>query len=78
MLGESGHINCQAPHIQRRDSVRSWTFDEITSASVLLCETLVCFLQDETTGANVRLPKMQNISPDGDLELAKSPTKSGS
>ena len=37
--------------------------EEITSVSVQLCETEVCFLHIELLGTNVRLPKIQRIFP---------------
>ena len=39
---------------------------EMTSASLELCETEVCFLHIQLMGANVRLPKMHRILPDVD------------
>ena len=47
------------------------TSDEISSASVVLCETAVCFLQDRPIGTNVRLPKTHNVPPDLDFEFAQ-------
>ena len=40
---------------------------ELISASVLLCETAVCFLQVQLIGTNVRLPKMHDIPRDLDF-----------
>ena len=51
---------------------------EITSASVELCETEVCFLHIQLTGTNVRLPKMHRIPHDVDFESSRSPAKSKS
>ena len=51
---------------------------EITSASVELCETEVCFLHIQLIGTNVRLPKMQRIPFDVDFESSRSPAKSES
>ena len=48
------------------------------SASVLLCETAVCFLHVELIGTNVRVPKMRNMPPDVDLESVKTSAKTGS
>ena len=49
------------------------TSHEIISASVLLCDTPVCFLHVQLIGTNVWLPKMHNIRPDVDLESFWSP-----
>ena len=51
---------------------------EITSGSVELCETEVCFLHIPLVGTNVRLPKMHRIPPDANFESSKSPAKSES
>ena len=47
-------VSAEIPSNRRRAS------DEISYASVQLCETLVCFLQDQLVGTNVWLPKMHN------------------
>ena len=44
-------------------SMRKHASEEITSVSVELCETEVCFLHIELLGTNVRLPKIQRIFP---------------
>ena len=45
----------------------------ISSAYVELCETDVCFLHIQLIGTNVRLPKMQRVSPpDVDFESSRS------
>ena len=51
---------------------------EITSASVELCETEVCFLHIQLIGTSVLLPKMHRIPPDVDFESSRSPAKSES
>ena len=51
---------------------------EIISASVLVCETAVLFLQDQPIGTHVLLSKMHNIPSDVHLESARSPAKSAS
>ena len=51
---------------------------EMTSASIELCETKVCFLHIHLIGTNVRLPKMHRIPPDVDFESPRSLAKSGS
>ena len=45
--------------------------DEITSDSVELCETEVCFLHIQALGTNVRLPKVHRILPKVDFESLK-------
>ena len=52
--------------------------NEIISASVLLCETAVCFLQVHLIGTNVLLPNMHSTLPDVDVESVRSPAKSAS
>ena len=51
---------------------------DISSASVELCETEVCFLHIQLIGTNDRLPKMHRIPPDFDFESSMSPAKSES
>ena len=51
---------------------------EMISDAVELCETEVCFLHIQLIGTNVRLPKMQNVSPDVDFESSRSPAQSES
>ena len=51
---------------------------EITSASVELCETEVCFLHIQLIGTNVCLPKMHMSPPDVDFESPRSLAKSES
>ena len=51
---------------------------EMTSASVELCETEVCFLHIQLIDTNVRLPKMHKIPPDVDFDSSRSPAKSES
>ena len=51
---------------------------EITSASVELRETEVCFLLIQFIGTNVRLPKMHKTPPKVDFESSRSPAKSES
>ena len=59
-------------------SLRKPASREMTSASVELCETEVCFLHIQLIGTNVRLPKMHKIPPDVDFESSRSPAKSES
>ena len=59
-------------------SIRKPASREITSASVELCETEVCFLYIQLFGTNVWLPKMHRIPRDVDSESSKSPAKSES
>ena len=49
---------------------------EVSSASVELCETDVCFLHIQLIGTNVRLPNMHKSPPDVDFESSKSPANS--
>ena len=51
---------------------------KIICASVLLCETAICFLQDQPLNTNVRLPKMHKILPEVDFKTARSPAGSES
>ena len=51
---------------------------EITSDSVELCDTEVCFLHIQLLGKNVWLPKMHNVPPEVDFESSRSPAKSES
>ena len=51
---------------------------EITSASVEMCETEVCFLHIQLVGTFVRLPKIHRIQPDLDFESSRSSAKSES
>ena len=50
----------------------------ITSESVELCETDVCFLHIQLTGTKVRLPKIHMTPPEVDFESSRSPAKSES
>ena len=59
-------------------SMRETASREITSASVELRETEVCFLHIQIMGTNVWLPKMQRIPPDVEFESSRSPAKSES
>ena len=59
-------------------SMRGPASREITSTSVELCETDVCFLHIQLVGTNVRLPEMHRISRDVDFESSRSPAKSES
>ena len=59
-------------------SMRKPASREITSASVELCETEVCFLHIQLIGTNVWLPKMDKIPSDVDLEPSRTPAKSES
>ena len=49
-------------------SFRRLAPQEMISASVLLCETVVCLLHDHEIETKVRLPNMHNTPPDVDLE----------
>ena len=51
---------------------------EMSSASVELCETEVCFLHIQLVGANVWLPKMHRTLHDVDFESSRSPATSES
>ena len=53
----------------RIPSMRKPASREIISASVVLCETEVCFLHIQLNGTKVRLPKMHRIPPEVDLSL---------
>ena len=59
-------------------SMRKPASRKITSASVELCETEVCFLHIQLLGKNVWLPKMHRVPPDVDFESSGSPAKSES
>ena len=59
-------------------SMRKPAIKDITSNSVELCETAVCFLHIQLSGTKVRLPKMHKTSLDVDLEYSRSPAKSAS
>ena len=56
-------------------SMRKPASREITSASVELCETEVCFLHIQLIGTNVCLPKMHMSPPDVDFESRRSLAK---
>ena len=51
---------------------------EMTSDSVELCETAVCFLHIQLNGTNVLLQKMHNVPPEVHFESSRSPAKSES
>ena len=70
---ESATHQCTNSHklSARLPSTLRPTSDEISSASVVLCETAVCFLQDQKIGTSVRLPKTHNVPPDLDVEFAQ-------
>ena len=51
---------------------------DLTSASVLLCDTAVSFLHVHEIGTKVWLPKMHSIPPDIQLEFVRSFAKSAS
>ena len=57
-------------------SIRSPASSEIITASVLLCETAVCFLQDHDTGRHMWLPNMHYTPLYVDFESDRSPAKS--
>ena len=59
-------------------SMRKPASREITSASVELCETDICFLHIQLIGTSVQLPKMHKSPPDVDFESSRSPAKSES
>ena len=56
-------------------SMRKNASRKITSASVELSETVVCFRHIHLTGTEVWLPKMHNVPPDVDFESSRSPAK---
>ena len=59
-------------------SIRKPASREVTTASVELCETEVCFLHIQITGTKVRLPKKNKMPPNVDFESLRSPAKSES
>ena len=50
----------------------------MSSASVEMCETDICFLHIQLIGTSVWLPKIYKSPPDVDFESSKSPAKSES
>ena len=48
---------------------------DMTSASVVECETAPCFLQNQLIGTKVLGPIRQRTQPEVDLESSKSPAK---
>ena len=62
----------------RNPSIRRPAMKERFSASVLICETASCFLDDHEISTKVRLPNTQNTPPNVDLESARFPSKSAS
>ena len=58
--------------------MRKPSSEEITSDTVELCETAVCFLHIQLIGSSVRLPKMHKMPPDVDFESSRSTAKSKS
>ena len=48
------------------------------SASVLLCDTAVCFLQAHEIGTNVCDPNIHRTPPEVDFESVRFPEKSAS
>ena len=59
-------------------SMRKPASREISSPSVEMCDTEVCFSHIQLIGTNVRLPEMHRILPDVDFESSRSPAKSES
>ena len=59
-------------------SMRKPASREISSASVVLCETDVYLLHIQLISTNVRLPKVHESPPDVDFESRRSPAKSES
>ena len=72
----------QKPNLQRSragiPSMRKPAWRDMSSASVELCETEVCFLHIQLIGTNVWLPKIHKSPPDVDFESSRSPAKSES
>ena len=56
-------------------SMRKPASKDITSDSVELCESAVCFWHIQLIGTNIRLPKMHKIPPDVDFESTRSPAE---
>ena len=56
-------------------SIRNAVSRAMTSASVLLCETAVCFLQIHEMGTKVLGPTSASITPVVDFVSLKSPAK---
>ena len=75
-------INTSGTNSQRSSagipSVRKHASKEISSDSVELCETEVCFLHIGNMGTNVRQPSAQRILPEIDFESSWLPAKSES
>ena len=59
-------------------SIRGPASRELTSDSVELYETEVCFLHIQLTGTTVPLPKIHKTPPEFDFESSRSPAKSAS
>ena len=59
-------------------SMRKPASKERISDSVELRDTDVCFLYNQLSGTNVRLPKIHWILPEVDFECSRSPAKSES
>ena len=59
-------------------SIRNPASRELTSDSVELCETEVCFLHIQLTGTSVLLTKIHKTPPEDDFESSMSPAKSES
>ena len=59
-------------------SIRSPASNEITSDSVELWDTDVCFLHIQLMGTNVRLPKIHKTPSELDFDSSRSQTKSES
>ena len=70
------HFNNHIPEIESGiSSNRRQTSKEITSSSVELRATEVCFLHIQLVGRNVRLPNMNTIPPEVDFEIFKVSSK---
>ena len=59
-------------------SIRKPASKEITSDSVVPCETEDCFLQVQPMGTTVQLPKIHNVLPEVEFESLRSSAKSES
>ena len=72
MVGESNTSISQIPYVERgyRPCVNQPSKD-ITSDSVELCETAVCFLHIQLIGTNVWCPKIHKIPRDVDFEFSR-------
>ena len=75
---DDGDDECKTSISQTRKSSAGTPSMRMTSDSVQLCDTAVCFLHIQLLGTKVRLPKMHTIPPYVDLESLTSLAKSES